>query len=144
MRHDSLRAPRAAIQARRGGAAFGLIALLIVVVIGLMIYAAQTGSGGNYGSQMAQTRKQGVEVRNEIVTQQLSILISQYRQENNKLPKTPADLDNVAAFRDPWGKEMTFSFAESNAGTRVTYHSAGPDGEFNTEDDVKRTDTLQF
>ena len=129
---------------RRGGAAFGLIALLIVVLIGLMIYAAQTGSGGNYANQMSQTRKQGIEVRNEIVTQQLSILVSQYRQEHNKLPKTPADLDNAAAFRDPWGKEMTFSFQESNAGTRVTYHSAGPDGEFNTEDDVKRTDTLQF
>lgn len=143
------------IPLRRGNAAFGLIALLLVVaiVLYLMFGAGSSGggSGGNgggagYVGEVKKARDKGSEIAFAINTQQLNILIAQYRQEHNgKLPQTPADLDSPGAFNDRWGKEMTFSFSGAEGGnTSVTYRSAGPDGEMNSPDDVTSTGTLPF
>jgi hypothetical protein len=142
------------IKYRRGNAAFGLLALLIVVAIVLyMMFGASTGgsggassAGNGYVGEVKKARDQGVEIGFAINAQQLSILIAQYRQEHNgKLPQSPADLDSPGAFNDRWGKEMTFSFSGAQAeSTAVTYRSAGPDGEMNTRDDVTSTGVLPF
>lgn len=129
---------------RHGNVAFGLIGLLIVVAIIALLMVGNFG-GGSYANHVSQTRKQGRETAAEISTQQLSILIAQYRQENGKLPKGPADLEQPGVFNDPWGNEMTFTFETDKFGkTKVTYRSKGPDGESGTPDDVNRTDTLPF
>lgn len=128
---------------RRGGVAFGLISLLVVILIIGLLYSMQTG-GSSYTQQVTGARRQSVEVGREIATQQLSIIIAQYRQESNKLPKTAADMDAASAFRDEWGNEITFTFKDEGGVTRVTYKSNGPDGEPGTEDDLTRTDTLPF
>lgn len=134
---------RAFLAQRRGNMAFGLIGLLVVMAIILVLMVGINGSGGSLTAANT-TRKQGKEMAQEIATQQLSILIAQYRQENNKLPASPADLESPGAFNDPWGQEMTFGFETVRGKTRVTYKSKGPDGEANTEDDVTRTDELPF
>lgn len=145
---------------RRGNGAL-ILSLLIVMAIILYLYFGTGGSGGSgngstskpgsggssYIGQVQQTRKKGREEAIAINTQQLSILIAQYRQENNgKLPKTPSDMEGGGAFNDQWGHEMTFSFEENKqtGKTTVKYHSNGPDGEPNTEDDITRTDVLPF
>jgi Tfp pilus assembly protein PilE len=128
---------------RRAGIGFGLVALLVVIVIIAILFTMQTGTGGSYTQQIGQTKRQGVEVSRQIATQQLSILISQYRQENNRLPKSPEDMDS-AAFRDEWGNPMTFTFKGEGEVTRVTYRSNGPDGVPNTPDDITRQDTLPY
>jgi hypothetical protein len=129
---------------RRGNAAFGLLALLIVVglVLYLMFGAGGTGSVG----AAKNSRDKARETVFAINASQLSILIAQYRQEHDgKLPKPPADLDSPGAFNDRWGKEMTFTFGEGVAGkVTVTYRSAGPDGEMNNADDVTTTGDLPF
>lgn len=143
-------------ESRRGNGALILV-VLIAMAIMLYLYFGSTGSSGgggggstskggtSYMGQVQQTRKRGREEANQISTQQLSILIAQYRVDNNgKLPKTPADLEAGAAFNDQWGHEMTFSFETSREKTTVTYHSNGPDGEPGTEDDLTRTDVLPF
>jgi preprotein translocase subunit SecG len=138
---------------RRGHGALILV-ILIAMAIVLYLMFGSSGSGGSgaggtgnssYMGQVSQSRKSGKAVAADISTQQLSILIAQYRQENNnKLPKSPADFDNPGAFKDPWGGELSFAFFETMGKTMVTYKSKGPDGEAGTEDDVSKTDALPF
>lgn len=141
-RADASVAPAA--HARRGGAGAGLIGLLVVLLIGLLIYAVSGGGGGSYTDQLIESRKTGMEVRQNITTNQLVILIAAYRQERGKLPTTPADLESPGAFNDPWGQEMTFSCKEGPTGTVVTFRSIGPDGQAGNEDDVTREDKLPY
>jgi hypothetical protein len=128
---------------RRGHGALILIVLIAIAIILLLYFG---GGNSSYMNQVSSTRKAARNTAQDISTQQLSILIAQYRQEHNKLPASPADLDNDAAFRDPWGGQITFTFKTPRPGgpTTVTYHSDGPDGQPATEDDVNRTDTLPF
>ncbi len=129
---------------RRGNAAFGLIALLIVVAI--VMYLMFGAGGKGYMGAVKQGKDQAKETIFAINASQLSILIAQWRQEHDgKLPKTPADIDSPGAFNDRWGKEMTFTFGTKPSGqTTVTYRSAGPDGEMNNQDDVTATGDLPF
>lgn len=128
----------------RGGAGVGIILLLVVLLIGLLIYFVQAGSGGNYARQLSETRRSGVEVKREINTSQLTLLITMFRDQNNRLPKDAEEMDAAAAFRDEWGNPITFTFRPSPGGTTVTYHSNGPDGEPNTGDDLTRDDRLAY
>ena len=142
---------------RRGNGALILVVLITIAIVLYLMFGMNSGGGGgastsrpgggSYMGQVGQTRKAGRETANEISTQQLTLLIVQYRDANNgKLPKTPADLDAGAAFNDQWGHEMTFSFEvnKQTGKTTVKYHSNGPDGDPGTEDDVTRTDVLPF
>jgi competence protein ComGC len=122
-------------------------ALLIMVLIGiaLILYLAFGNMGGtSYMQQVKQTKDKGEDAVRQISTQQMSILISMYREQNKSLPASPADLESPGAFNDPWGREMTFSFTTKNGRTIVTYHSAGRDGEPKTEDDTTYEDTLPY
>jgi hypothetical protein len=143
---------------RRGHGALIIVVLLALAIVLYLMFGMSTGGGSGAGStskggggstymgQVSKTRKQGKAMAQDISTQQLTILLAQYRQENNnKLPKSPTDLaDSQSAFKDPWGNELTFSFEDQRGKTVVTYRSKGPDGEANTEDDVSKTDTLPF
>lgn len=137
------RTHRAAV--RRGNGALIILVLLAMAII-LFLAFGSGGGGKSYMQTMSTSRKQAKQTVQDINTQQLSILIAQYRQENGKLPKSPADLENNAAdFHDQWNGPLTFTFQEQKVGpTKVIYHSNGPDGEANTEDDVTKTDTLPF
>ncbi len=146
--------------ARRGNGALILVVLISMAIILYLMFGMSTGgsssggstskpgSGGStYMGQVSKTRKQGKETAADINTQQLCVLIAQYRNENGKLPKTPADLgDSQTYFKDAWGNEMTFSCEEQKATGKVMvkFKSRGPDGEANTEDDVTRADSLPF
>jgi hypothetical protein len=129
----------------RGSAAFGLIALLVVLAIVLLLYFGNAG-GGNYAQQLSEARKQGQRLEMRLNTQQLTLLIATYRQQNGKMPRTWEEMEAPpAAYTDPWGHAMTVAVEEERAGgARVTYRSAGPDGEPNTGDDLVQTDALPF
>ena len=143
---------------RRGHGALILVVLIAMAIILYLMFGMSTGSssggstskpgsgGSTYVGQVAKTRKQGKATAQDISTQQLTLLITQYRDaNNNKLPKGPADLgDDAVHFKDPWGNPMSFSFEDQRGKTVVTYRSKGPDGEAGTEDDVSKTDTLPF
>jgi cell division protein FtsB len=129
---------------RRG---HGAVILVLLLGVALVLYLAfgNMGGGKSYTQQLSTTRQQGIQMARELETRQLSILIAQYRAENNRLPQTAADLDNDAAFRDPWGNPLTFTFeTPRNGPVKIFYRSAGPDGELNTEDDVVKEDSLPF
>lgn len=137
---------------RRGNVGLVLVVLIAIAIIMFLMFRA---GGGGIAGQASSARKQAKATVQEINTQQMSLLIGMYRSNNNgKLPKTVADLDdNSGIFKDPWGGPITFTFQETGAGgrgktggaggqTKVIYHSNGPDGEAGTADDVTKTDTL--
>jgi len=121
-----------------------ILSLLIVVAIVLYLMFGTGGGKKSYMDEVKQTRDNGRETARKISTEQMSLLIAIYRQTNNKLPKNPADLESPNAFNDQWGKEMTFTFEEVRGKTTIKYHSAGPDGELKTLDDVGYTDTVPY
>lgn len=104
--------------------------------LALMLYLYFGNMGGTSYMKQVQKSKANAEAEvRQISTDQLCILISMYRDQNNKLPTSPADIDSPGAFNDPWGKEMTFSFERKDGKTIAKFLSAGKDGEFKTEDD---------
>jgi hypothetical protein len=129
--------------ARRG---HGALILVVLIAMAIMLYLmfGSGGGGKSYMQQMSTTRQNAKATVQDINTQQLSILIAQYRVDNGKLPAKGADLENDVALRDPWGNAMTFTFEDERGRTKVTYRSRGPDGEANTEDDVTKSETLPF
>jgi hypothetical protein len=167
MNHRTRHTPGFLFTRRRGNAAFGLLALLIVAAIILYLMfgmggkgssTAGTGSGGNnsgsggggYLGAAAGARNSGRELAKELNAHEIARMIAIYRQTNSKLPATVADLEAPAqSTADRWGNQITFTFSESGGGgaggtTKVLIRSNGPDGEPNTADDVVTTEDVPF
>jgi hypothetical protein len=133
---------RVSIAHRRG---HGGLILMVLIVLGIGLYLMFGNMGGtSYAQQIKKTRDNGRETARVIKTDQMSLLIAMYRQANNKLPATPADLESPGAFNDQWGKEMKFTFTERNGKTIIIYKSAGPDGQEGTADDVEYEDAVPY
>ena len=125
----------------------GVGALILVVLIGLVIILLLYFAGNkSYMGQVAQTRKRGQQVAEDIQTDQLTKLIFIYRQNNDgKLPKGVQDMgDDAQYFRDPWGGAITFTIEENErgGGAKIKYHSPGRDGQDGTPDDINKTEPL--
>lgn len=120
---------------RPGWAAFGLIGLLIVMAI--VLYLMFGAGGGGTMQQALNTRNKGRELAVEVNTHSLVQSIVAYQTMNGELPADVAALESPGAFRDPWGTELTFEYEDPNAHpVIVIIKSAGPDGQFDTEDDT--------
>lgn len=144
---------------RRGNMAFGLLALLVVAAIILYVLfgmggGSSTGSGaggggggggGGYLGAVAGSRKGAKSLASQLNTKQIATLAAQYRQTNNKLPASVADLEAPApTVTDQWGNTVAISFQEVNGSTKMSVRSAGADGQMNTADDVVTTEDLPF
>lgn len=124
--------------ANRGSAALGLIGLLIVMAIVLYLLFGNMG-GTTYMDEVKKGKERGQEVNLDMQAQQLLTSITQYQLANDGLPQTMEDLEAPAgAYLDPWGLQVRFSCEKDQRSGRGVVHivSAGPDGEFGTEDDV--------
>src|SRR5215831_19361215 len=98
--------------ARRGMgvAGLGLLVVLIALLIILFMYFGGFG-GKSYTQTMVTARNQARELKAEIDTHNLTELIAAcYVSNNEKLPQNPEETGNAAAFRDPWGHEITFVY----------------------------------
>lgn len=132
--------------ANRGAAAFGLIGLLLVM--GIILYLMFGNMGGTtYMDQVVQTKKQGQKLSMDMQTHQLLTSIAQYKLSTDELPESMEDLEAPSgAFLDPWKKQVRFTCEDDRRTGRTLVHivSAGPDGEFDTEDDVLSTRDLSI
>ena len=122
--------------------AFGLLALLVVAAIVLYLLfgmgggstttpgsSGGGGGGGGYVGAVAGSRKNAKSLASQLNTKQIATLAAQYRQTNNKLPASIADLEAPApTITDQWGNTVTFSFQEVGNATKMSVRSAGPDG----------------
>jgi hypothetical protein len=145
MRHRDLDL-RVRVAHRRGGAAFSLIGILLVMAIVLWLMFGANSGGKTYMETVRDTKKQGDETAVTIQTQQLALLLTMYRDNNNgKLPKTVEDLgEDAAAFNDPWGRPLRFELppGPERDARSVTVISDGKDGVAGTEDDIRATVAL--
>jgi hypothetical protein len=127
-----------------GGAGLGLLVLLLALLIILVMYFGNFG-GKSYMQNVANTRKQAIQLKADIDTHNLTELIAAcYLSNNSTLPKNAEETGQAAAFRDQWGHEITFTYKKEGEKTFVVYRSNGPDGQANTEDDVVKTDELRI
>jgi hypothetical protein len=159
----SPRTSRALHASRRGNIAFGLLALLIVAAIVLYLLfgfggtttvtppgaggggGGGAGGGGGYLGAVAGSRKNAKGLASQLNTKQIATLAAQYRQTNNKLPASVADLEAPAPIiTDQWGTTVAISFQEVGASTKMSVRSAGPDAQMNTPDDVVTSEDLPF
>lgn len=132
--------------ADRGSAAFGLIGLLVVLAIILYLLFGNMG-GTSYMDEVNKGRKQGQQASIDMQAEQLLTCITQYQLANDALPKSMEDLEAPAgAFVDPWGLQVRFSCEKDPRSGHGVVHivSAGPDGEFDTEDDLTTTRDLSI
>lgn len=148
------------LASRPGNIAFGLLALLVVAAIVLYLLFGMGGTsnvtpagagggggggGGGYVGAVANSRKSGKALASQLNTKQIATLAAQYRQTNNKLPASVADLEAPApTITDQWGSTVAISFQEVGAATKMSVRSAGPDAQMNTPDDVVTTEDLPF
>lgn len=123
-------------------AGFTLIEILLVVaIIGMMAAVAAVNLGGKMGKAQVNAAKSSVEA--------IRTGVKMYEVDTGKFP---ASLQNLLTKgnepnwsgpylekaeqglpKDPWGNEFHYTVQ----GNQFTVSSAGPDGTFGTEDDVK-------
>ncbi|MCC7390288.1 MAG: hypothetical protein IT431_16150 [Phycisphaerales bacterium] len=130
--------------ARRGSAAFGLIGVLIVMAIVLYLLFGNMG-GTTYMDEVQKGKERGQEVNLDMQAQQLLTSVTQYQLANDALPRSMEDLEAPAgAFVDPCGLQVRFTCEKEERSGKglIRIVSAGPDGEFETEDDVTVTKDL--
>lgn len=128
----------------RGNAAFGLIGVLIVLAVVLYLLFGNMG-GTTYMDEVNKGRKQGQQTSIDMQAQQLLTSITQHQLASGELPQSMEDLEAPpGAFLDPWGLQMRFTCERDERSGRGVVHivSAGPDGEFETEDDLTTTKDL--
>ena len=126
-----------------GGAGLGLLVLLLALLIILVMYFGNFG-GKSYMQNVATARKSAVQLKADIDTHNLTELIAAcYLSNNSTLPKNPEETGQPAVFMDQWHHPITFEYKKEGERTFVVYHSDGPDGQANTEDDVVKTDELR-
>lgn len=131
-------------RARRGfgAAGVGLLVILIALCIILYMMFGNGGSGKSYVQGIQASRARAKDVKADVQTYGLTQLIVAYNTQNGKLPKTAEETGDEASFRDPWGNTISFTYQTENGKTFIIYHSNGPDGQPNTQDDVIKRDQL--
>lgn len=128
--------------AKRG---FTLVELLVVVaILGILATIAIQNIGGNLDEANATAATASVKSIDEAV-------ITYKIRHNGKLPssltalieesgdKEPILKGGEGALQDPWGNEYKLEIK----GSRYWVVSAGPDGQFGTEDDIRSDKTAK-
>jgi hypothetical protein len=129
-------------RAPRGFATFGVILGMIGSIFWLALTVVVVGVGIIAIIAMALvlaagfmlTQPEVVEVTSDMVN--MAIAVEEYEQEHHELPSELAALSlGVAATIDPWGGGYKLVRVDEEPGYDLV--SGGPDGAFDTEDDVR-------
>ncbi|MDX2114863.1 MAG: type II secretion system protein [Planctomycetota bacterium] len=131
-----------------GVSAFSLLGILVVAAIVLALMFGSFGGNKSYVEQVQQTKKDGESMSIAIQAQQLAVLVTDFRLNNeNKTPTSFADLKtDAASFTDKWGNPLRFRLegpSPREARTLIVT-SDGPDGAADTADDIVERIQLQI
>ncbi len=120
------------------GTIFWLIVMVVAVVVGLV--AALVGAVAAAGAFVL-TQPEAIELTSDMVNTVLAV--EEYERDNDRMPVGMSALALGAATSiDPWGQPYRFEVAEEDPGFDLV--SGGPDGEFDTADDVRLSRLDEF
>jgi hypothetical protein len=112
------------------GTVFWLVIMVLAVALGLLGLAVGAVA---VGFCFMLVNPEVVEATTDMVN--VAIAVEDYKKHNGSLPDTIEDMDlSVAVMTDPWGGPYKFVLANVEHGFDVV--SGGPDGLFETDDDV--------
>lgn len=111
------------------GAFITLVNLIVLLIYGAVIFAC-VGSAIGLGAAMKPT----LDTHQSISTVRESV--DEYYEANDAYPSTGTGQDMAAGHLDGWQKELRYSQLDGDYEIR----SAGPDGQFNTPDDITDDD----
>jgi len=132
---------------KAGFSGAAILFLLIGVAVILILMFGNFGGGKSYTQAVSDAKKEGENIVQTIDYGQLGMLVAIYRQENDKLPATFADLEVAPdTFKDQWGDPVTFRFDTARAAdaTEVIVVSKGEDGRAGTPDDLETRVRLPY
>lgn len=132
-----------------GWAGIGLLILLIAVAIILYLVAKPAGGPGSpagIAQQAIDTKQTADTFSIGVQAKALADAVAVYRLANNNTnPDSTDDLTGSArAYQDPWGTPLRFTITGQRRDLAITVRSAGPDTEWDTEDDIETTRPLSF
>jgi general secretion pathway protein G len=118
--------------ARRARAGMTLIEIMIVVVIMALV---ATGVSMAVIPQLNKAKIKNAKAAVQTVRSAVGVYIATNNAECATVPQLLEDkvLDKSTSSKDPWEHE----FKIECDGTEITVTSAGPDGEFGTQDDIQ-------
>jgi len=120
--------------ARRRREAMTLIEIMIVVVIMALV---ATGVGVAVIPQLQKAKIKNAETAVATVRTAVQMYMATNNSDCASMEQLLEDkqIDKNTATKDPWDHD----FKIDCDGTDINVHSAGPDGEFETEDDIPKT-----
>jgi hypothetical protein len=115
------------------GTAFWFVVMLVALVVGLV---AALGTAVAVAGVFVLLQPEVIEVTSDMAN--VAIAVEEYEQDNEAKPDGLDDLKLTLANRiDPWGAEYRYVITDDEMGFDVV--SAGPDGDFRTDDDIRLT-----
>lgn len=133
---------------RTAGAGIGLLVVLIAVVIGMWLLFGQKGPGGStYIENIQKTQEDSKSLAIALQARQVAMLVAQQEAATGTYPESMNQIDDFdpTSLVDEWGEPFTMKLIREGRRVRsIEFRSAGPDGQFDTEDDVVHNEKLPY
>ena len=119
---------------------------LFIVLIAVAIILALVFMPGGTAEQAQQTQQSAQRLSIDIHTKSVADAVVAYRvANNNQLPESITDLPGPpSAYRDPWDTTFRMTIDDATSPPTLTLRSAGPDTNWETDDDLTATRALPF
>lgn len=119
---------------RRGNAGILLLVVLIGLAIGLWLMFGPTGSdGSSYADKVVETKEMGEELADDLQLRSIGQVVTAYKLETGKMPESMDDIPDARVVVDRWEQEYRLRKVDDFT---FEIQSPGPDGLFDTEDDL--------
>jgi len=122
--------------------------VLIAVVIGMWLMFGQTGPGGStYIENIQKTQEESKNLAIGLQARQVAMMVAQQEAATGTYPESMDEIDDFdpSTLVDEWGEPFRMVLIREGRRVRnIEFRSAGPDGLFDTEDDVVHLENMPY